>query len=228
MNSTTRPLTAPTTGPRKDSEKATRREELNEKHNALQKQLTTEREEMSALIAKHRMALERKTRLMQEAHDWETAEGQYSSFKSTDRPLWSACELGEKWGNLNFATHQAWDTTPVMKGRSSRRTQLYHDITGTLHFGPNEKDQKRRLIGKKNLDDAATTLSSSAARTWVTSNMKAREGARILGHGKPTLPDLSTLKHRSSRRTRWYTDYEGKRIMVDACDFPEHFRCFGR
>lgn len=67
-------------------------------------------------------------------------------------------------------------------------------------------------------------LSSSATPGLDKHQMRpagvgGREGEnRLRSNGLPT---LATAQHCSSRRTRFYVNYEGKRIMMDPCDWPE-------
>mmetsp|Transcript_45597 Transcript_45597/g.140576 ORF Transcript_45597/g.140576 Transcript_45597/m.140576 type:complete len:125 (-) Transcript_45597:54-428(-) len=47
---------------------------------------------------------------------------------------------------------------------------------------------------------------------------RTQPGRRHRANGLPT---LEFAAHCSSRRTKFYTNYDGKRIMMDPCDWPE-------
>jgi hypothetical protein len=68
-----------------------------------------------------------------------------------------------------------------------------------------------------NANNATRAASSvSGQTTATTSNPEWVSRRRANG-----LPTLDACKHASSRRTKFYVNYEGKRIMMDPCDWPE-------
>lgn len=81
---------------------------------------------------------------------------------------------------------------------------------------------------------AARSLSRTAANTKPKVSMNHRlepagcGGVPAPGHAASKLrsnglPTLDAAKQCSSRRTRFYINYEGKRVMMDPCDWPnEH------
>eukprot|EP00759_Apiculatamorpha_spiralis_P013900 PhF_6_TR20628/c0_g1_i2/m.29724 len=233
---TTQPPRPPTSVLKEKEERRVQKQlerlRLKEREAELHKEIEIERTIQGTIASKHTMALARRHMLLQDLGSWEEDEKKFTSFHSADLHMQYPKMLSEK-GKLGFLEHEDWPTNPhCVKGRSSRRTGTYHDVTGTLHFGPNENDEKRKFYRKHG---GATESSSAAvammplsapAKDWLEDQETRKHNAEALGHGVSTLPNLKCLKHRSSRRTKWYTDYEGKRIMVDNCDLPEHYRCF--
>eukprot|EP00760_Papus_ankaliazontas_P031479 PhM_4_TR5301/c1_g1_i1/m.3837 len=204
---------------------------LRRKLRDLEKAVDREREQSTAITQKRETLDAKKRELMGEnSAAWESNERTFKTFKSADPKENRNTDLGP--AHHHFFVHQPVDMTAVKKGRSSRRTGLYQDVTGVLHFGPSESDHKKELLqnikrSTTSGDSAENGLGASqAAAEWVRHHEAGKATVALKGHGVPTLPDLGVLRYKSSRRTRWYTDYEGKRILVDDCDFPEHYRNF--
>ena len=111
---------------------------------------------------------------------------------------------------------------PPPKARNSRRTGFYTDYQGRAHLGDCEwlETWKRQQAANEEIDKRETQRS------------QRRDAALKVGTPEPTkakplvesqaLPDLERMRHQSSRRTRFYTNYEGKRIMMDPCNWPSH------
>jgi hypothetical protein len=128
---------------------------------------------------------------------------------------------------------------PSHVGRNSRRTAFTTDFRGKHILGESEFVQKWRLqnraeeiVAERDVVRAASTQPPSSptaanrAATSMSSKSKQLSPAPTADGAAPRLranglPTLAFAKHCSSRRTRFYTDYEGKRIMMDACDWPE-------
>jgi hypothetical protein len=102
---------------------------------------------------------------------------------------------------------------PSQPGRNSRRTRFYRDYTGKCELGECE------WVDNWNLRQRANSQMEERAVVQASIPRVARE--------KPiresiALPDLEQYKGRSTLRTRHYYDYEGKRINMDPCDWPQH------
>jgi hypothetical protein len=122
-------------------------------------------------------------------------------------------------GMLTFQTggFGAGNPTSTSKGgRNSRRTAYTVDFRGVPIIGESEWVARWKIenSAEKLIEERAKERQENATPSVVSTAPKA---PRFGANGLPTLEFCS---HCSSRRMRFYVNYEGKRIMMDPCDWP--------
>ena len=139
---------------------------------------------------------------------------------------------------LKFGLLEPWQPYHHNAGRSSRRTAFVSDYNGVLYTGPerlsNSKSappkqaaggQDMRASTDTIADVAEGTSASGAPRNARTSGIHSAVTGKLLPHrmpaaGMPSIRPTSAFANLSCRRRRWYSDYSGKRILVDVTDMP--------
>lgn len=220
------------------------REVLKEELEDLQEHLANERVARGTAAKKAEALRQRMARLAAMQDDLEAARSQHNSYVSAKAATQAERAKGlgpEGHGMLTFTEHFGEGNVkvrPVIAGRASRRTAFSTDYCGRPILGSCESLEKRKLQEKANVvlanreserRERSRDVSPVAAHTpEPTSLYRLRTKPRLAASsmkpagGPGDLPDLQgKFKQRSTRRTRFYTNYEGTRINMDPCDWPE-------
>ena len=148
---------------------------------------------------------------------------------------------------MKFGISEPWQPYKHCAGRSSRRTAFVRDYCGRLYTGPERLSAYKKNEEEMNTitdmaevssleNEAATGLPAKSLRRKKRDKAKkdqrdkkeAKGGAkkgrthpyRMSPAGMPSARPLSSFASLSCRRRRWYSDYSGRRILVDLTDLP--------
>ncbi len=111
-------------------------------------------------------------------------------------------------------------------GRSSKRTAYTRDHRNGFYLGEREQDQKdKKLVRARSVMElrqatAAATASPSPSPAVSMASVKSLGGTVRYGLGVLSSPDIEGYAKRSCSKTRWYTDHEGRRLLMDVWDMP--------
>lgn len=221
-----------------DRPPVTRRQRLEAEIAEAQFQLESEKKEKELLRQHTARLLERVNVLESSADDMLQAKRAFDSFTTTKRQHYAARTTpipGE--GLLTLSTlgkgNAPLALTPVPR-RSTRRTAFtttYSNakILGPCEFVANWERQQRvdENIARKSALATATPGHSEGEGRPGVSMVRSSPAPSFLEKKEPAgarslLPDLNEYKRRSTRRTRFYTNYDGVKIQMDPCDWPSH------
>ena len=108
-------------------------------------------------------------------------------------------------------------------GRSSKRTAFTRDYRNQFYLGVREQDAKEQQIARVQSVmslRASSSLLPAASPSLSESALSNAPSPLRFGQGVLSAPDIAEFQKRSCRRTRWYTDYEGRRFLMDSKDMP--------
>lgn len=131
---------------------------------------------------------------------------------------------------------------PNRKGApSSRRTGFVTDYQGRMYLGGGERKsetqmhkeamkevERRRSETKRVANEMGGAEGTSpglpdihsGSLSGSSTKLSSNKQSKSMVYGKPSFLDLEKCKHLSSKRSRYYTDYEGRRIAMDPSDWP--------
>ena len=130
-------------------------------------------------------------------------------------------------GMMCFTSHEKFGVGDAMKPkprlRNSRRTGFCTDYCGRAYLGECEWVESWQRQNRANGEIVRREEEASQRRDAALKAGTPEPSAKPPPLRKSqALPDLERMKRQSSRRTRFYTNYEGKRIMMDPCNWPSH------
>ena len=119
---------------------------------------------------------------------------------------------------------------PVI-GRSSRRTAFCTDYGGVRITGPERKCENETLRPRSGTPPSPkvgapfNSFKSSKSSKKSRKKIHVSKSGRLLPHrlpaaGVPSVRPLTAFAGFSVRRIRWYTDYCGRKILIDLNDMP--------
>jgi hypothetical protein len=121
--------------------------------------------------------------------------------------------------------HEAVKPRRELPLRSSKRTAFTRDYRNGFYLGEREQDAKDEQIARvrsvMEVRNRASSLLAVAAQAKQSPSPAFSEGSAVrFGQGVLSAPEIAEYKNRSCKRTRWYTDYEGRRFLMDSSDMP--------
>jgi hypothetical protein len=226
---------------REREQRAKVRAELEERLDAARDTLSFEQAEKTKLVAAAEKVRQRLTVIARMADVLDNEKQKFEIFAEMKHRTQRPAQLPALKGFFDDV-HDCNKPRRQLPPRSSKRTAFTRDHRNRILLGEREDDAKEQQLTRVRsvMELRSRNCSNSvspAPAALEGDDSQARRGlpSPALSNGSPagataaplrfglgalSAPDIAGFKNRSCKRSRYYTDHEGKRFLMDSRDMP--------